>query len=208
MLSPEYEVGLLAGLDGGNLASTAVRSWRGCVFIATSVDGFIARSDGDIEWLADPPEVAGHSQKESGNGEPKDYETFLRSIDHLVMGRGTYEKVLTFDGWPYGSKQVIVLSTTLPADDDDRVTITRSIEETVSVLGSRKARGVYIDGGKVVQEFLRHDLVDEITISRAPVLLGDGLPLFGALAADIRLIHAGTTSSENGMTSSLYHVSR
>ncbi len=73
---------------------------------------------------------------------------------------------------------------------------------------SRKARGVYIDGGKVVQEFLRHDLVDEITISRAPVLLGDGLPLFGALAADIRLIHAGTTSSENGMTSSLYHVSR
>lgn len=95
---------------------------------------------------------------------------------------------------------------TLPTDGDDRITITRSIEETLSLLDSRDARGVYIDGGKIVQEFLSHDLVDEITITRAPVLIGDGLPLFGTLKADVRLIHAGTTSSDTGMTSSLYYV--
>ncbi|MDQ6837955.1 MAG: dihydrofolate reductase family protein [Actinomycetota bacterium] len=185
---------------------STLRLWHGCVFIATSLDGYIARRDGDIEWLTDPRQRGDHCPGQSGAGGPKDYEAFMASVDHLVMGRGTYEKILTFDGWPYGSKQVVVLSRTLPRDGDDRITITRSIDETLSLLDLRRALGVYIDGGQVVQEFLAHDLVDEVTITRAPVLLGDGLPLFGTLQADIRLIHAGTTSSDSGMTSSLYYV--
>jgi len=132
----------------------------------------------------------------------------MATVDHLVMGRGTYEKVLTFDGWPYAAKQVIVLSRTLPSAGDDRVTVTRSLAEAMALLDSRGAHGVYIDGGKVIQEFLRNDLVDDITIARAPVLIGDGLPLFGRLGADIRLVHAGTTVSDSGMTSSLYYVRR
>lgn len=184
------------------------RSWRGCVFIAATVDGYIARSDGDIAWLTDPPELHGHSDGQPGSGGPTDYGTFMATVDHLVMGRGTYEKVLTFDGWPYSAKQVIVLSRTLPQTGDDRITVTRSLAEAMALLDSRGARGVYIDGGKVIQEFLRNDLVDEITITRAPVLIGDGLPLFGGLDADVRLVHAGTTSSDSGMTSSLYYVAR
>jgi len=187
---------------------SSTRTWRGCVFIATSLDGYIARPDGDIAWLTDPPELQGHSEGQTDDRGPKDYEAFMATVGHLVMGRGTYEKVLTFNGWPYGAKQVIVLSSTLPHAGDDRITLTRSLPEAVALLDSQGARGVYIDGGKVIQEFLSHDLVDEITITRAPVLIGVGLPLFGTLDADIRLIHAGTTSSDSGMTSSLYRVAR
>jgi len=184
------------------------RSWRGCVFIGASVDGYIARPDGDMAWLTDPPELHGHSRGQPGSGGPTDYATFMATVDQLVMGRGTYEKILTFDGWPYAAKQVIVLSRTLPPAGDDRITVTRSLPEAVALLAARGARGVYIDGGKVIQEFLRNDLVDEITISRAPVLIGNGLPLFGRLGADVQLVHAGTTSSDSGMTSSLYYVAR
>lgn len=182
---------------------SSARRWRGCVFIATSLDGYIARPDGDIEWLTDPPVIHGHSAGQPGSDGPKAYQAFMATVDHLVMGRGTYEKVLTFSSWPYGEKQVIVLSRTLQQAGDDRITVARSLEEAVVLLETRAARGVYIDGGKVIQEFLSKDLVDEITISRAPVLIGAGLTLFGTLDAGVWLIHAGTTSSDSGMTSSL-----
>lgn len=184
------------------------RAWRGCVFIATSLDGFIARDDSDIEWLTDPPAREGHAEEQPNGPGPKDYKGFSETVDHLVMGRGTYEKILTFDGWPFDSKQVIVLSRTLPAEGDNRVTIARSIVDVTALLDSRGASGVYIDGGQVIQAFLAEDLVDEITISRAPVLLGAGRPLFGSLGADIWLVHVGTRNLGSGMTSSLYHVVR
>lgn len=183
------------------------RTWRGYVFIAASLDGFIARHDGDIEWLTNPPPNPGHAQGHDGPNPPRDYETFMSGVDHIVMGRGTYEKILTFDSWPY-AKRVIVVSTTLPAGEDSRVTVTRDIVQTAQLLAERNARGVYVDGGKVIQGFLQHDLIDEITLARAPVLLGHGLPLFGALARDIRLTHTGTLSTDSGMTSSHYVIAR
>lgn len=85
---------------------SSTRGWRGCVFIATSLDGYIAREDGDIGWLTDPPQLHGHVRGQPVSGGPKDYEAFMATVDHLVMGRGTYEKVLTFSGWPYSAKQV------------------------------------------------------------------------------------------------------
>jgi dihydrofolate reductase len=78
----------------------------------------------------------------------------------------------------------------------------------VQLLAERDARGVYVDGGKVIQGFLEHDLIDEITLARAPILLGDGLPLFGTLARDIRLTHTGTLTNDSGMTSSHYEIVR
>lgn len=186
---------------------TTTRNWRGYVFIATSLDGFIARNDGDIEWLTDPPKNPDHAPGHDGPNPPHDYEKLMATVDHLVMGRGTYEKILTFDNWPY-AKPVIVLSTTLPLAEDKRITVTRDIPETLRLLAERNARGVYIDGGKVIQRFLEHDLIDEITLARAPVLLGHGLPLFGPLTHDIRLTHTGTLTTDSGMTSSQYTLQR
>ncbi len=186
---------------------TTTRSWRGYVFIAASLDGFIAREDGDIAWLTDPPKNPGHAPGHDGPHPPIGYERFMAAVDHLVMGRGTYEKVLTFDSWPY-AKPVIVLSTTLPDTEDKRITVTRDIPETLRLLAEREARGVYIDGGRVIQAFLEDDLIDEITLTRAPVLLGSGLPLFGPLTHDLRLTHTGTLTTDSGMTSSHYTIQR
>jgi dihydrofolate reductase len=184
------------------------RPWRGYVFIATSLDGFIARLDGDIGWLTDPPPNPRHASGHEGPNPPPGYETFMSGVDHIVMGRGTYEKVLTFGAWVYPTKRVVVLSTTLSEDEDEHVTVTRDIASTVRLLTDRDARGVYVDGGKVVRGFLEHDLVDEITLTHAPVLLGGGIPLFGTLPHDIRLTHTGTAANDSGMTTSHYLVER
>lgn len=184
------------------------RTWRGKVFIGVSLDGYIARSDGGIEWLSDPPDDPGHVPGHRGPNPPAGYEDFMVTVDHLVIGRGTYEKVLTFGFWPYGAKQVVVLSTTLARDHDERVAVARNLPEVLGVLDDGAAKGVYVDGGRVIQEFLRADLIDELIISIAPVLLGGGLPLFGRLASDMRLTHKGTSTSDTGMTSIRYIVTR
>ena len=99
------------------------RRWQGKVFIATSLDGYIARADGDIAWLIDQPPIAGHAKPSADSPVMPGYEEHLASVDHLVMGRGTYEKVLTFGVWPYPQQHVIVLSRTLATADDSRVTV-------------------------------------------------------------------------------------
>jgi dihydrofolate reductase len=124
------------------------------------------------------------------------------------MGRGTYENIATFGFWPYETKDVIVLSTTLDRHHDDRITVVRNLPEALTLLDRGDARGVYVDGGRVIQEFLRADLIDELTISTAPVLLGGGLSLFGNLSSEVRLTHMGTSTSDTGMTSSRYLVTR
>jgi dihydrofolate reductase len=187
---------------------TEHRTWKGAVFIAASVDGFIALPDGDLDWLTDPPPEPRHVAAWSGDDAPQGYEGFTAGVSHLVMGRGTYEKVLTFGLWPYDKLRVVVLSTTLPTAADPRITVVRSVAEARQLLDVEANRGVYVDGGRVLTEFLRHDLVDELTITRAPVLLGRGLPLFHALPHEIRLIHLGTATTENGMTTTRYAVAR
>lgn len=185
---------------------TYQRDWTGRVFIGASLDGFIARRDGDIDWLTDPEPGPRHASVTSSS-EVAGWETFFPSIDHLVMGRGTYEKVLTFEGWPYGGKRVVVMSTTLESDDD-RITIVRSLDEAHGALTESGAQQVYVDGGKVIQEFLRADLVDEISIGWAPVLIGAGLPLFGFIDRDIQLSLVATNASPTGMVHVTYAVHR
>lgn len=187
---------------------TTPRDWQGLALIATSADGYIARADGDIAWLTDPPAEPRHVAGHDGPHPAPEYHAFYGSVDHLVIGRGTYDKVRTFESWPYNGKAVIVLSTTLPADADANVTVVRDVPAALALLRARGARRVYVDGGQVIQTFLRHDLLDELTVSRAPVLLGDGLPLFGALDHDVRLIHLGSSTGDTGMTTSHYAVAR
>lgn len=181
------------------------RTWTGRVFIGASLDGYIARPDGNIDWLTDPTPGPSHATINSST-EVEGWDTFFPSVDHLVMGRGTYEKVLTFDGWPYDGKQVIVMSTTLETDDS-RITIARTLEDAVHHLDGAAAEQVYVDGGQVIQAFLRADLIDEISIGWAPVLIGSGLSLFGLLETDVQLSLVASNAG-GGMVNATYRVHR
>jgi dihydrofolate reductase len=184
---------------------TQHRNWKGCVFIGTSLDGFIARTDGDLDWLTAP------TPRPHKTGTPAHaaltWETFFPTIDTLVMGRTTYETVQGFDSWPFEGKRVIVLSTTL--EEDDRVEIARAVDDAADMLNAGAATRVYVDGGRTIQSFLAQGLIDEMTVSIAPVLIGRGHRLFGDLTDDVQLIMRGHHSSEeDGLLRVTYDVSR
>jgi len=172
------------------------------VFIATSLDGFIARKNGDLDWLPGSDGAAG--------SEDHGYQEFFASIDTLVMGRKTYELVLTFGEWPYRGKRVVVLSSRYPKIPtrfaEEVEGISASPAELVRQLEASGSVHVYVDGGKTIQSFLQAGLMDDVTITRVPVLLGEGIPLFGALAQDIKLQHESTRSFESGLVQSRYKV--
>lgn len=173
-------------------------------YIATSLDGFIARENGALDWLeavGDP--ISG----------PEDYgyHAFMGTVDALVMGRNTYEAVRGFGGaWHYGEKPVVVLTTRsldIPPDLSATVTSMRGTpEEVVRQLATRGARHLYIDGGDTVRRFLRAGLIDRLIISRIPVLIGNGIPLFGPLPHDVRLQHVATRAYPSGLVQSEYNV--
>jgi dihydrofolate reductase len=168
------------------------------VFIGTSVDGFIARPNGELDFLP------------SGGGEPHGYNEFIASVDAIVIGRKTFDTVLAFPEWPYGSKQVIVLSN----HSLDFSCIRGGVVEQMSgapadIFNQLAARGfqhIYVDGGITVQAFLRAGLIHRLTITRVPVLIGEGIPLFGSLARDIKLHHLATHHYASGLVKSEYEV--
>lgn len=177
------------------------QTMTGHVFIATSLDGYIAREDGDIAWLLerdDPNEDHG-------------YDDFIQDIDVIVMGRGTYESVRDITPWFY-NRPVVVLSSSLSAQDipehlADKVRISNlSPQQTMKMLEQEGHRKVYIDGGRVIQSFLALGLVQELVITRVPLLLGSGRPLFGKLSADIALQHKSTRAFPSGLIQSSYEV--
>ncbi len=170
---------------------------KASVFIATSLDGFIARANGDLDWL--PP----------GGGEEHGYDAFMATVDALVIGRKTFEKVLTFGTWPYGEKPVFVLSTrtlvlALPGAVVERMS--GAPAEIVSQLAARGVRHAYVDGGITIQRFLQAGLIQRLIITRIPVLIGAGIPLFGAIQRDIVLRHVGTRQYASGLVQSEYVV--
>ena len=174
------------------------------VYMAISLDGFIARPDGDVAWL--------DSFEPLPEGEDAGFAAFFDSVDVLVMGRGSFEKVLTFTPWPYGTKPVVVMSRSLPEVPEalqDTVTIeTASPPDLLDKLATRGYQHVYLDGGQLVQSFLQHGLVDEMTLTTMPILIGKGIPLFGELAQDIRLRRLNTQAWDNGMVQTHYEVLR
>jgi len=166
------------------------------VVVGTSVDGFIARANGDLDWL--PP-----------GGNPS-FDAFMATVDAVVMGRKTFEKVLTFGTWPYGEKPVFVLSTRvleLPAFPGAVLEqVSGAPPEIVSRLAARGVRHLYVDGGITIQRFLQAGLIQRLIITRVPVLIGDGIPLFGAQQRDIALRHVATRQYANGLVQSEYAV--
>lgn len=172
------------------------------VFIATSLDGFIARTDGSLDWLPVP---------EPG-GEDYGYQSFMDTVDAVVMGRHTYDAVLAMGGgWTY-PKPVVVLSSrpvaTTPALSDTVVQLSGTPEEVRAQCAARGWNELYVDGGVTIQRFLRAGLIDRMIITRIPVILGEGLPLFGAVAADVRLDHVRTQAYASGLVQSEYRVRR
>lgn len=179
-------------------------SIQASVYIATSLDGFIARRDGSLDWL----NAAAATVPE---GEDCGYKVFMDSVELLIMGRRSYEKVLSFGDWPY-TKPVVVMShapLSFPEHLPDIVTPSSESPATLlKRLESEGVRRVYVDGGKTIQGFLAEGLIDDLTITRIPILLGDGIPLFAGDARDIPLTHVQTTAYEFGFVQSTYTVTR
>ncbi|MBH1508352.1 dihydrofolate reductase [Stenotrophomonas maltophilia] len=185
---------------------TTARTWRGRVFIGTSVDGKIAREDGTLDWLTDLP-ARRHHINAAIEHPALIWDTFIENIDAIVMGRATYETVIGFDQWPFEGMQVVVL-TTCGQIDDPRVRVAGSVEGASRLLETLGVHDVYIDGGRTIQAFLRADLVDEITISVAPVVLGAGRSLFGVLDAELQLVVRGSHATDDGLVRTTYEVVR
>jgi dihydrofolate reductase len=170
---------------------------KASVFVGVSVDGFLARADGALDFL--PP----------GGGEPHGYEEFMATVDALVIGRNTYETVLAFDAWPYGPKPVFVLSTRELRPAPAGAVVEHMSGDPADILSRLAARGighVYVDGGITIQRFLRAGLIQRLVVTRVPVLIGSGIPLFGATGRDIALRHVATRQYASGLVQSEYDV--
>ena len=173
------------------------------VFVGVSLDGYIARPNGDLDWLMGE---GGGDSAEYG------YNEFIAGIDAIVMGRKTFEKVVMFEKWYYGNKRVVVLSHH-PLDVSGaraRGGVVEQLEgapeEIVSRLAESGACRLYVDGGLTIQEFLRAGLIRRLVISRLPVLIGEGIPLFGSLPHDIHLNHIATRTYPGGMVQTEYSI--
>jgi dihydrofolate reductase len=168
------------------------------VYVATSLDGFIAAPDGSVDWLMEVP---------NPDGSDFGFSEFMQGVDALVMGRNTFETVLGFGAWPY-DKPVFVLSETLsevPEHLAGRAEIVQGpLDALLRRLEERGLRNLYVDGGRVIQGFLAEDLVDELIITRVPIVLGEGIPLFGHSARRLRFDHRNTEVLAGTLVKSRY----
>lgn len=167
------------------------------IFVGVSLDGFIARKNGDFDWLS---RFANEEAIQS-------YKKFISGIDAIVIGRGTFEAVLKFPTWPYNQPVFVLSSSIKQLPDklkDKAILLSLKPQEALHIFSQKGFQNIYVDGGKVIQEFLRAGLVDEITISHAPVLIGSGIPLFGYLENDISFEHINTEVFSNGLVRSHY----
>lgn len=166
------------------------------IYIATSIDGYIARKNGGLDWL------------EYGHTGDEDYgfKKFIGSIDALVLGRNTYEVVSSFDKWPYEGKKVIVLSNTLNEVRKEAELFSGQLTDLTSMLYSKGIKHVWVDGGITVSKFLEAGLVDDITISVIAMVLGAGIPLFSTMNREHKCRLISTQSYPSGLVQLKYEV--
>jgi dihydrofolate reductase len=154
-------------------------------YTAASLDGYIARNDGSIDWLC------------GGNDSMEDYSQFIAKVDCLVMGRSTYDKVLGFGQWPYAGKPCYVMTHTPPPDNPYGVEFVSEGVEAFLKAAPTKFNAIWLVGGaKLTEEFLKRGLIDEFNIFIMPLLLGDGIPLFPKNSIERRLVLKAATRME------------
>ena len=181
------------------------------VFIATSTDGYIATQDGGIEWI----EAAGNPEADMGEQVDMGFNDFMASVDCLIMGRKCMEKLSSFnlpaELWPYGTARVIALSNNIKQAPDNlhgKVEMySGDLKELIAQLETEEHKHAYIDGGSTITAFINHKLITDITITRAPVLLGSGIPLFGKLDVHVKLENAEVIAYPNDFITTKYKVS-
>jgi len=177
-------------------------SLKASVFIATSLDGYIARENGELDWLDAANALV-------PKGEDCGYSQFMAGIDILVMGRTTYEKVQSFGTWPYSHPVIVLSRNKIEFQNDLAQNISCSSEspnELCQRLAGEGAKRLYIDGGVTIQRFLASGLINDLTITVIPVVLGSGKSLFGKLEKDILLEHTSTKTFDFGFVQLTYKV--
>jgi dihydrofolate reductase len=176
------------------VSTTALRTTRLSVFIASSLDGYIATRDGSLEWL----DGAARSDEDYG------YEPFLDSVDALAMGRGTYDHIAQLDPMPFGGRPVFVF-THRPPPPRDGVTFWQESPQSALALWRNAGLGrVYVDGGNLISQFLAQGLIDDLVLTKVPVLLGEGLPLFHPIPVTTELRLESVKSWPSGMVNLSY----
>jgi dihydrofolate reductase len=180
------------------------------VFIATSADGYIATVDDGVGWL----ETAGKTDADLGEQSDMGFNSFIASVDCMVMGRHCMEKLASFnltpEQWPYRDIRMVALSKTIkevPENLGRKIEIySGDIPALISELDSAGFEHAYIDGGATITSFLNEKLINEMTITQAPVLLGSGKPLFGKTNQQIKLENAQAIAFPNDFVQIKYEV--
>ncbi len=175
---------------------------RCSVYVAVSLDGYIAGENDDLAWL-NPPEG-------TPPGEDFGFKDFFASVDVVIMGRRTYEAVMGFENWPYPDKRVIVLAHQ-PFNIPPHLTanierMSGDPDEILDALEKQGVRHAYVDGGLTIQAFLVLGLIKEITLTHIPVVLGAGVPLFGAANQPLHAQHIETITFKNGYVQTKYRL--
>lgn len=171
------------------------------VFCGISVDGFLARPDHTFDFLDTP-----------GQG-PHGFEEFWSSVDAILIGRRTFNVARSFAGpWAYGKKPVFVLTHRQPDFSALKGAVVEAIagdpRAVADQLEQRGFQHIYVDGGQTIQQFLAAGLIDRLIVTRVPVLIGDGVPLFAPIPRDIPLRHVATQTFKGGLVQTEYAIDR
>lgn len=170
------------------------------VYIATSIDGYIAKKDDGLDWLetfSPPPETP---------NEDYGFKKFLNQIDALVMGKNTYKIASSANIWPYEGKRVIVLSSTLSSVCDKAEIYAGDIQHLIKKLWMEGIKYIYVDGGKTISQFLNAGLIDKLIISLIPIILGSGIPLFNNILKESWCRLISSQSYSNGLIQTRYEI--
>ena len=166
------------------------------VYIAISIDGYIARSDGNLDWL----------DRVGGFDEDYGFQTLLDSIDAVILGRKTYEAAATVPDWPYKGKRIVILSNTLKTVREGAEIFRGDITQLLSQLNSDGIKHIWIDGGLTISKFLNLQMVDSMTLSVIPVILGAGIPLYHAIDKELSCSLVSSQSYPSGLVQLKYEI--